>query len=89
MVVDGVESKTCDAIVSVGAHFSPDSKHVAYIIRRDKKFIVVVDNIESNEYDDILGHPQRAIIFDSPDSLHTLVRKGRDILLLEFDIVED
>jgi Tol biopolymer transport system component len=62
VVVDGVEGKEYDEIGRF--IFSSDSKRVAYAAKRNGKWLIVVDEVESSEYDGIMtGTP----IF-SPDS---------------------
>jgi Tol biopolymer transport system component len=88
MVIDGVEGKEYDGIgyksdgvsgrfQSIGARrsvFSPDSQHYAYTAWRGDKWFVVVDGVESKEYNGIGD----SLIF-SPDSkrLAYAVRSGR------------
>jgi hypothetical protein len=47
-----------------------------------KKEFVVMDEKEGQYYDDIVSIDGK-IIFDSPDSVHYLARKGSDIYLVE------
>jgi tetratricopeptide (TPR) repeat protein len=83
VVVDGKKENLYDSIIQGTLSFSPDSKRVAYAARVDNKAIVVVDGKEGNPYDDIIVAGEGKIIFDSPDSLHYLARKGTGIYLIE------
>ena len=75
--VDDQEGKVaCRSSPSVV--FSPDSRRVAYVADL-RGSLVVVDGREGNRYDNIQG----SIIFDSPDQLHYIARKGNAFYLIE------
>jgi len=61
---------------------SPDSKRVAYVAGVGNKWLVVVDGEEDKQYDGIRAEGG-TIIFDSPNSLHYLARKGNCFYLVE------
>jgi Tol biopolymer transport system component len=63
-----------------GLVFSPDSKRLAYTVKVGHEQFVVVDGAEGKRYDSVLVG---TIVFDSPDRLHYLGRKGGDIYLVE------
>jgi WD40 repeat protein len=72
-VTDGVESRGYEMIInSPGTPFSPDSRHVAYLTKRDGKFRLLLDGKEGSEYD----YVDRSLAF-SPDSRHVAFLAGR------------
>ena len=83
VVVDGVEGKEYDGIVTGGGpRFSPDSQHVAYVAGRGEKRFVVVDGVEGKEYD---GTGENTLIF-SPDSqrvAYEAVRGGKHFVVVD------
>jgi Tol biopolymer transport system component len=95
VVVDGVEGKEYDQ-VGANLRFSPDSRRVAYmaarvektffVLKRRKSFIVV-DGMESKSYDDFIRGS--SLVFDSPNSLHTLAHRSGEIFRVEIDIIEE
>lgn len=56
IVIDGEPGQTYDGVSDL--EFTPDSKHVIYTAERAGKFMVVVDGVESNEYDNWLTSPR-------------------------------
>ena len=50
IVVDGIESKLNGLPDPYSLVFSPDSKHLAYTIQRDRKYVVVLDGVEGKPY---------------------------------------
>jgi hypothetical protein len=72
--------------------FSPDGKHIVYIVTYGTKMFVVVDKTEGNEYD-LLGSASATasaddvnihrIVFDSADRFHYLVIKGDSVYIVE------
>ena len=70
---------------------SPDSKRVAYVVKRYKwrsvKELFVVDGVEGKEYDGFLRGSK--FVFDSPKVFHTLVDQDREIFRVEVEIVEE
>jgi Tol biopolymer transport system component len=62
VVLDGAEGEKYDRIVTGSVVFSPDSRRLAYAAQRAGRFLVVVDHLESDEFEDI-----RNPVF-SPDS---------------------
>jgi hypothetical protein len=79
IVIDGVESRLNGTQVPYYLVFSPDSKHLAYTIQRDGKYIVVLDGTEGKPYQRYDTHllPSPAVYCGfyylpmfSPDSLH-------------------
>ncbi len=100
VVVDGKEGKQYDRI-GLDSHsliFSPDSRRVAYIAKVGdtwfNNWFVVADGTEGKRYDSLIGRlawepePAGRIIFDSPDSLHYLAKKGNGIYLVGEDKVK-
>lgn len=83
VVLDGEEGKQYDAIGKGISFFSPDGRRVAYMAKVGEKQFVVVDGEEGKQYDGIVAEGGGRIIFDSPDSLHYLAAKGKDIYLVE------
>ncbi|MEW6416877.1 MAG: hypothetical protein AB1480_02010 [Nitrospirota bacterium] len=83
VVVDGKEGKKYDGIGAL--IFSPDSKRVAYQAIEGDEWFVVVDGKEGKRYDMIVtsGWGRARVIFDSPDNIHYLARKGSSIYLVE------
>ena len=46
--------------------------------------MVVIDGLEGSQYDDIIADPERgSVIFDSPNQLHYMARKGNAFYLVE------
>ena len=64
---------------------SPDSKRFAYGAERGGKWFVVLDGEEGKEYDVFLRGSR--LVFDSPNRLHGLARRGNEIFLVE--VVEE
>jgi WD40 repeat protein len=90
IVVDGEKGKKYEYIDDFV--FSPDSKHVIYIVIHGVNMFVVVDHTEGTEYGFLdstsvtssaedLGI--KRIVFDSADRFHYLVEKGDSIYLVE------
>jgi len=95
VVIDGIEGKRYDYINEFSLQFSPDSKRVAYIAGEggeyDKlgvshvkgKYFVVVDDTESERYDDIL------LLQFSPDSkkvIYVAIEGGIWLQIEGFDL---
>jgi hypothetical protein len=60
--------------------FSPDSKHFAYKAQRRGKTVIVVDGVESTEFDAFV--PQGILRFDTPKTFHVpILRNGEYVLL--------
>jgi len=83
VVVDGKEGKKYDNISEGSLSFTPDSKKAAYAARKGSNGFVVVDAEEGSQYDDIVTRAGGRIVFDSPDRLQYLARKGSRIYLVE------
>ncbi|MGB2768477.1 MAG: hypothetical protein WBC88_01975, partial [Candidatus Zixiibacteriota bacterium] len=56
---------------------------VAYMAQVGGKWLVVLDGEEGKVYDSIVAGGGGGIIFDSPDNLHYLARRGNQIDLVE------
>lgn len=56
VVIDGVPGRAYDGIGDL--QFTADSRHVICVAERAGKVFVVVDGVESNEYDSLLTGPQ-------------------------------
>jgi len=63
---------------------SPDSNHFAYAAERGGKWFVVLDGKEGKEYDFFLRGIK--LVFDSPNSLHTLAGRSNEIFLVKVEI---
>jgi Tol biopolymer transport system component len=58
--------------------FSPDSKHIAWIYPRGKKWVLCIDGHEVGTYD---GRPMNAaLVFDKSSRLRTIAVRGNEIL---------
>ena len=56
---------------------------MAYVARSDRYQFVVVNGKEEKSYDEIFATGEgRKIVFDSPDRLHYLAKKGPAIYLV-------
>ena len=62
MILDGIKSEAYDALN--WPVFSPDSKHIAYVVQKNGKKFMIKDGKKSPTFDSI-GFP-----FFSPDSRH-------------------
>ena len=84
VVVDGQEGKLYDDVREQSLAFSPDSKRIGYVARERRNEFVVVDGQEGCQYDQIVPPPEgRSVLFDSPDQLHYIGRKGNAFHLVE------
>jgi WD40 repeat protein len=96
VVVDGKKGEKYEYIDDFV--FSPDSKHVIYIVIHGRNMFVVVGQTEGKEY----GYPDFAImassaeelgikriVFDSADRFHYLVEEGDGIYLVEETLKQD
>ena len=81
MVVNGKEGKEYDYVHQ--PNFSPDSRQLAYRIKTGNKMRVVMNGREGREYDEVLGDLLVDMVFDFPQGLHYLARRGNGIYLLE------
>jgi hypothetical protein len=65
---------------------SPDSNHFAYVAERGGKWewLVVVDGKEGKEYNGFLRGSK--LVFDSPNSLHTLAFRIPEIFRVKVKI---
>jgi len=63
---------------------SPDVRRVAYGAKRGEKWFAVVDSVEGKEYDAFLKGSQ--LVFDSPNFLHSLAVKNKEILSVDFQM---
>jgi hypothetical protein len=71
VVVDGVEERHYDDIISGSIAFSPDGKHLTYAAIQDKRALLVVDGKEVREHD---------IIFDRENRLFYIANRGIGII---------
>jgi Tol biopolymer transport system component len=94
VVADGAEGNEYDQ-AGANLRFSPDSQHLAYGAARVEKSLgaperrnslIIVDGLESKSYDG--GLRGSTLIFDSPNSLHTLAHRNREIFRVELQIIE-
>jgi WD40 repeat protein len=91
IIIDHAKSKQYDSIDTYSFVFSPDSKRYAYIAKKDGKYLVVVDGVESKAYDyppfgPDIEHP---IIF-SPNSQYIVycVQPSKNSFMVVKDGVE-
>lgn len=77
VVLDEQAGKRYKYIKYGSLQFSPDSRHLAYVVE-DSGVFVVIDQTEGTEYAVF-----SAVVFDGPDRLHYLTRTGRTIHLIE------
>lgn len=95
VVVDEVEGRHYDEIrkETIGGvdlwHdslvFGPDGR-IGYWARRDRKWRIVVDGVESKEY---WGYVQRSkLVFEGPELLHGVGFRGRELVRIELEIAE-
>jgi hypothetical protein len=85
-VINGIEQRPYS--YHHEAHFSPDGKHFAFYASRDNEGFIVVDGVEvADTYDDATGLVVPPLVFDSPNSLHTLALRGNSVFRVEIEIV--
>ena len=82
-IINEEEGKQYDTVLKGTLVFSPDSKHVAYAAAIGKDMFVVVDGKEGDYYNNIITLGGGRVAFDSPDSLHYLALRAKDIYLVE------
>lgn len=84
VVRDGKEIHSFEfAIRSNGVSFSPDSRYVAYVVAHGPlNAAIAVDGQEALSVYDFLPYKSR-IVFDSPQSLHTIALRNGAVLLIE------
>jgi hypothetical protein len=63
--------------------FSPDSRRLAYTVQSRGKVNVVVDEVQGEPYDAIMG---QGLEYDSPTAIHYLALRGDEIYLVEESI---
>ena len=80
---NGEEKEKHDARSASGLCFSPDGEHIAYAIKMDNEWTIVVDGKPGELYSNIIAPPGRRVIFDSIDSFHYLVQEDNKIHLVE------
>ena len=94
VVVGRQEGRTYDRVKELSLVFSPDSQRMAYVARvfsRKWSFVkvgethmVVVDRQEGSQYDSIVAHPEGGgVVFDSPNQLHYMARKGNAFYMVK------
>ena len=89
VVVDGQDEKPYPWVEKDSLVFSPDSQRVAYVAHEGPPYggepvFVVLDGREGRCYDAIVVPPRSpGIIFDSPNQLHYMARKGSAFYLIE------
>lgn len=79
IVIDGAPGQTYDGVSDL--QFTSDSGHVIYVAERAAKFMVVVDGVESNEYDGLLTGPQI-----DKDGLFMLATRASEYLRVEMKL---
>jgi hypothetical protein len=84
IVRDGKEIHSFDfAIRSNGVSFSPDNRHVAYVVAHGPmKGAIAVDGQEAPTVYDFFPYRSR-IVFDSPQSLHTIALRNGEVLIVQ------
>ncbi len=86
VVVDGVQSIYYQLVQPYLLTFSPDSKHFAYwACPASGKWHVFVDKSYSAAYDHLVLNGTK-LVFDGPDTLHTLAVRDGEILRVEIKI---
>ena len=84
---DGIRGTGYDEIDGSNLAFSPDSRHIAYIVTKNWKHYIVIDSLEIGPYDSsIPWYTESVISFTKPTSLYTIVEKNRELLLVDIDI---
>jgi len=86
VTVDGAPGAQYDEYCPGTLAFTPDSKHVAYLARKDAKWKIIVDAAEAGEYDSLVGGGK--LIIDTPAHLHAMMIRGGKIYLVEIEITE-
>ncbi|MFC1936629.1 hypothetical protein ACFLYP_03065 [Chloroflexota bacterium] len=79
MVLDGIRGDAYDSILGQ-ALFSPDSQHIAYRAKKEKKWLVVVDEEPGKRYQSVFG------LTFSPDSNHLAYvgkQGNKDVLVVD------
>jgi Tol biopolymer transport system component len=88
LVINGIEGESYSYIYQQPV-FSPDSGKIAYAVQNVTYEMVVVNSIEGEHYNRIIGGILgSSLTFDSPDSLHYLAQSGNDIYLVEQRIIQ-
>lgn len=95
VVLDGKAVKDYEGI-AVSPVFSPDSKRLAYVVKRGGKSIPIFGGQEGKEYDKILtwrsaledGAQTKGLDFGEKGVLQTMAIRGREILRLEIEFVK-
>jgi len=86
VVLDETKSKLHEFVAQETMSFSPDSKHVAYWAAPfSGKWHVFVDGQRTEGFDERFYMSK--LVFDGPDSLHALARRGDQILRLEIQVL--
>lgn len=83
--VDGEISRSYDE-KPIGLTFSSDSRHVAFAGKRQRHMYMVIDSIEGNPVGEML--PGSRPVFDSPNILHTVIRRKNEFVRLEIEILQ-
>ena len=73
--MDGEEGRLYDNVGDGFLVFSPDSKHFAHVAGASRRMFIVVDGQPGWQYNHVIHHRGRSIIFDSPNSFHYLARR--------------
>jgi hypothetical protein len=84
--IDGKPGAVYDEYCAGSLAFTPDSKHAAYLAKKDAKWKIIVDATEAGEYDSLIGAGK--LLIDSPTHLHTMMTRNNKIYLVEIDITE-
>jgi hypothetical protein len=80
-VVDAQPGAVYDAVAGEAVAFSPDSRRIAYVVKQDNKWRVVVDGVPGRAYKllhALTAYGGRALSF-SPDSRHVLYQAETDM----------
>ena len=84
VVLNGAEGPSFSAVAWDTLAMSPDGRHIACAAARDQAPLLVVDDQElAAGAGPLVGS---RLVFDSPDSLHALIVRGKDVLRLQIDI---
>lgn len=86
----GKESPAYDFVHTQTLSYGPDGHPAAWCAERDGKLLIDVDGIEADKtYSDATGLRLPPLVFDGPDSLHTLALRGKEVFRVEVRIVHE
>ena len=83
VVLDGQELGRFEDLAANGLTFSPDSQRLAYAVKDDDGWTVMVDGTRSRHWGALATQDSPVVVFDGPDQFHYLAISGTDVLLVE------